>query len=63
MLDRKVQYDIKQGEDLICGRRNKNSNYKLQLAGTGIQPDHCRMMLGPKQTFVFLRPLCEKAFS
>lgn len=63
MLDRKVQYDIKPGEPLFCGRRNKNSNFKLQLAGTGIQPEHCKMLLGPKLTFVFLTPLNEKAVS
>lgn len=29
MLDRKVIYDIKEGEPLTCGRRNKNSKHKL----------------------------------
>lgn len=28
-LDRKVLYDIKPSEPLVCGRRNKNSNHKL----------------------------------
>lgn len=63
MLDRKVQYDIKPGQDLYCGRRNKNSNFKLQLGGIGIQPEHCKFRLGPKFTFVFLTPLDPKACS
>lgn len=63
MLDRKVQYDIKPGEPLLCGRRNKNSTFKLQLGGTGIQPEHCKFVLGPQQTFVFLTPLDPKAIS
>ena len=29
MLDRKVIYDIKSGEPLTCGRRNKKSTHKL----------------------------------
>ena len=29
MLDRKVVYDIKDGEPLTCGRRNKQSGHKL----------------------------------
>lgn len=29
MLDRKVVYDIKEGENLTCGRRNKKSDHKL----------------------------------
>lgn len=41
MLDRRVIYDIGKDEPLICGRRNKNSSNKLQLGGTGIEPDHC----------------------
>ena len=39
MLDRKVCYDIKSAEPLTCGRRNKKAIHKLQLGGTGIQPD------------------------
>jgi len=39
MLDRKVIYDIKEGEALTCGRRNKKSNHRLQLGGVGIEPD------------------------
>jgi len=44
MLDRKVIYDIKADEALTCGRRNKASNHKLQLGGTGITPDHCEFI-------------------
>lgn len=62
-LDRKVQYDIKPEEPLFCGRRNKASNFKLQLAGSGIQPEHCKFVLDPNQTFVFLTPLDPKAVS
>lgn len=61
MLDRKVQYDIKAGEPLFCGRRNKNSTFKLQLGGTGIQPEHCKFILGPSQVFVLVQPLDVKA--
>lgn len=61
MLDRKVQYDVKPGEPLYCGRRNKNSTFKLQLGGTGILPEHCKFTLGPDQTFVFVTPLDPKA--
>ena len=39
-LDRKVVYDINEGEPLSCGRRAKTSNHRLQLGGTGIEPEH-----------------------
>lgn len=42
LLDRKVVYDIKADEALTCGRRQKGSQHKLQLGGTGIQQNHCR---------------------
>lgn len=48
MLDRKVKYKISQEEPLFCGRRNKDSNYKLQLGGTGILPDHCKFEITSK---------------
>jgi hypothetical protein len=41
LLDRKVIYDIKDGEPLTCGRRNKKALHRLQLGGTGIEPDQC----------------------
>lgn len=37
-LDRKVKYNISEGDPLICARRNKNSEAKMQLGGTGIEP-------------------------
>ena len=63
LLDRKVQYDIKSGEPLYCGRRNKNSTFKLQLGGTGIQPEHCKFVLDPMGTFVLVTALDDKAVS
>lgn len=63
MLDRKVQYDIKPGEALYCGRRNKNSSFKLQLGGTGILPEHCKFSLGPNETSLYLTPLDPKAIA
>ena len=59
MLDRKVIYDIKNGEDLMCGRRNKQSDFKLQLGGTGIQPEHCKFINDGEK--VICVPLSEKA--
>lgn len=41
-LDRKVAYEILEGEELTCGRRKKGSNHKLQLGGTGIDADHVK---------------------
>lgn len=59
MLDRKVVYDIK-GEGLSCGRRNKAAKHKLQLGGTGIEPDHAKFEL-TEDGHVKLVPLSEKA--
>lgn len=59
MLDRKVVYDIK-GDGLSCGRRNKASKHKLQLGGTGIQPDHAIFKTLPSG-HVKLQPLNENA--
>lgn len=59
MLDRKVIYDIK-GDGLSCGRRNKASKHKLQLGGTGIEPDHANFLTLP-DGHVKLQPLSEKA--
>jgi hypothetical protein len=60
MLDRKVVYDINKDEPLTCGRRNKSSTHKLQLGGTGIQPDHATFITEPDGT-VKLKALNEKA--
>lgn len=59
-LDRKVLYDIKEGEPLKCGRRNKQSNHKLQLGGAGIEPDHCHFVLQDDGT-VKVSPISDKA--
>ena len=59
-LDRKVIYDIKEGEPLTCGRRNKKSNHRLQLGGTGIEPDQCVFTYLPDGN-VTLTPSVEKA--
>lgn len=59
LLDRKVVYDIKEGEPLTCGRRSKGSNHKLQLGGTGVQPDHAQFETTPEG--IRLKPLNEKA--
>lgn len=59
MLDRKVIYDINQEAELMCGRRNKQSNFKLQLGGTGIQPEHCKFVNDGDK--VMCIPLSEKA--
>mmetsp|Transcript_1275 Transcript_1275/g.1527 ORF Transcript_1275/g.1527 Transcript_1275/m.1527 type:complete len:579 (+) Transcript_1275:943-2679(+) len=42
LLDRKVIYSINDTEPLTCGRRKKGSDHKLQLGGTGIEPEHCK---------------------
>ena len=60
MLDRKVFYDIDANEPLMCGRRNKNSSHKLQLGGTGIEPDHCSFTVEPNGT-VRCKPITQKA--
>lgn len=60
MLDRKVFYDIDVNEPLVCGRRNKFSSHKLQLGGTGIEPDHCQFSVEPDGT-VRCKALTEKA--
>lgn len=59
-LDRKVTYDIKEGEPLTAGRRNKQSKHKLQLGGTGIFPEHCSFVHQADGT-VLLKPLDPKA--
>ena len=43
-LDRKVTYNINADEPLVAGRRNKQSDHKLQLGGTGIMPQHCKFV-------------------
>lgn len=60
MLDRKVFYEIKPGDPLYCGRRNKNSSFKLQLGGTGIAPEHCKFSIAGNGD-VFVTPLDPKA--
>lgn len=60
MLDRKVVYDIKADVPLTCGRRNKATNHKLQLGGTGITPDHCQFVTQEDGTVRF-KPLDAKA--
>ena len=60
LLDRKVIYDIKEGEPLTCGRRNKKSNHRLQLGGTGIEPDQCVFEYQPDGN-VLLIPSVAKA--
>ena len=59
MLDRKVVYDIKEGEPLICGRRSKQATHQLQLGGTGIEPIHCTFQIQNGQISVI--PSSEKA--
>ena len=59
-LDRKVIYDIKPSEPVICGRRNKHSTHKLQLGGTGIEPEHCKFETLPNGSLKVI-PLCERA--
>lgn len=60
MLDRKVIYEIKEGgPELTCGRRNKKSEHKLQLGGSGMQPDHCSFL--KVEDGCLLKPLCEAA--
>jgi kinesin family member 13 len=60
MLDRKVFYDIDEKEPLMCGRRNKNSTHKLQLGGTGIEPDHAMFSVEPDGS-VRCKAITEKA--
>lgn len=43
MLDRKVFYDITNESPLTCGRRGKNVAHRLQLGGTGIVTNHCKI--------------------
>lgn len=62
LLDRKVVYEIDEGgSPLTCGRRNKKSEHKLQLSGSGMQPDHCKFIHTDEGTV--LTPLSEKAIS
>ena len=61
-LDRKVIYDIKSDEPLVCGRRNKNSDHKLQLGGAGIEPDHCNFVTMPDGS-VMVVPISDKAMA
>lgn len=44
MLDRKVFYDISV-EEVTVGRRGKGVAHKIQLSGTGIKPNHCKLHL------------------
>lgn len=60
LLDRKVIYDIKVEEPLTCGRRNKKSSHRLQLGGTGIEPDQC-VFVHESDGNVMLIPSVEKA--
>ena len=59
-LDRKVFYDIQPDQALTCGRRNKNASHKLQLAGVGVEPNHCSFNTNDDGT-VQLLPDSEKA--
>lgn len=59
MLDRKVVYDISADAALTCGRRAKGSSHKLQLGGTGIEPEHCAFE--QEGDHVRIKPLSEKA--
>ena len=43
MLDRKVFYDIST-EGITVGRRAKGSEHKIQLSGTGIKPNHAKLI-------------------
>ena len=61
-LDRKVIYDIKPDEPLKCGRRNKDSQHKLQLGGAGIEPDHCHFETQPDGS-VKVSPISDKAMN
>jgi hypothetical protein len=60
MLDRKVVYDIN-FDGLSCGRRGKASKHKLQLGGSGIDPDHAIFLKDGNH--VKLMPLSEKAMA
>ena len=60
MLDRKVLYEIKQDEELTCGRRKKGSAHKLQLGGTGVSDNHVKWVI-EEDGSVRLVPLDEKA--
>ena len=59
LLDRKVVYKIDNDEPLTVGRRAKGSAHKLQLGGSGIQPDHAKFV--QTEEGVRLVPLTEKA--
>ena len=61
MLDRHVVYEIVDENPLFCGRRNKQSNYKLQLSGMGIQAEHCKFLSFENGKTVQVVPLDEKA--
>lgn len=58
-LDRKVVYDIQEQRPLTCGRRGKGVTHKLQLGGTGIQPNHAQFERTGEG--VRVKPLDEKA--
>ena len=60
LLDRKVVYKIDDpDEPLTVGRRAKGSSHKLQLGGSGIQPNHAKFV--PGEDGVRLVPDNEKA--
>ena len=61
MLDRKVFYDISAESALTCGRRNKAATHRLQLGGTGITKDHCKIEMINGKWPCMLIPLDEKA--
>ena len=61
MLDRKVFYDITAEAPLTCGRRGKGVAHKLQLGGTGIVPNHCKIEMINGTWPCMIVPLDEKA--